>query len=270
MRKIVGVLLLFSLLIFSLSACAVKHQEVDKVELIVFAAASMTETMTQIGENYMNEHPEIEIVFNFDSSGTLKTQIQEGAECDVFLSAGQKQMNVLDKDKNDKGNDFVAENTRFNLLENKIALVVPKDNPKNINSFNQLAKDIVEQDILLSMGNEDVPVGDYALQVLSYYKLDDKELAKAGKITYGSNTKEVTTQVSESVVDAGIIYTTDAFSAKLEIVDTATSDMCSQAVYPAALMKNAKQPKEGLEFLEYLKTKESSEVFESVGFTVIK
>ena len=91
------------------------------VELIVFAAASMTETLTKLGDQYMAEHPEVTVVFNFDSSGTLKTQIQEGADCDIFISAGQKQMNQLDitanPEVNTEGLDFALEGTRFNILE---------------------------------------------------------------------------------------------------------------------------------------------------------
>ena len=115
----------------------------EPVELIVFAAASMTETLTEIGSKFMEQNPNVTIQFNFDSSGTLKTQIQNGAECDVFISAGQKQMNQLDKDAsaevNTEGLDFVLEGTRFNILENKVTLVVPDGNPKGIESFDDMA-----------------------------------------------------------------------------------------------------------------------------------
>ena len=101
-------------------------------EIIVFAAASMTETLNQIKEIYEKDH-NVTITYNFDSSGTLKTQIQEGADCDLFISAGQKQMNQLDitadKEINTDGLDFVADGTRINLLENKVVLVVPEGNP---------------------------------------------------------------------------------------------------------------------------------------------
>ena len=108
----------------SLGACAAK--ETEKVELTVFAAASLQETLTEIGNNYMAEHENVTLTFNFDSSGTLKTQIQEGAACDVFISAGQKQMDQLDAAAdpavNTEGLDFVAQGTRLNLLKNKVTL----------------------------------------------------------------------------------------------------------------------------------------------------
>ncbi len=122
---------------------ATEAAETEKVELVVFAAASMTETLTQIQELYQTSHPNVTLVYNFDSSGTLKTQIQEGAVCDVFISAGQKQMNQLDitasTDINTEGLDFVLEGSRLNLLENKVVLVVPDGNPGKINSFDDLA-----------------------------------------------------------------------------------------------------------------------------------
>ncbi len=245
----------------------------EPVELIVFGAASMTETLTTLGEQYMNDHPEVTIVFNFDSSGTLKTQIQEGAECDIFISAGQKQMNQLDISAdpavNTEGLDFILEGTRFNILENKVALAVPEGNPKGIESYENFVKGLKEGTLLLAMGNADVPVGQYTQKILTYYELVEEDLAAAGSITYGSNVKEVTTQVSEAVVDCGIIYQTDAFSAGLTVVDTATAEMCGQVIYPAAILNSAQNPEAAQAFLDYLTGDDADTVFEAVGFTPI-
>lgn len=245
----------------------------EPVEIIVFAAASMTETMTILGEQYMADHPEVTIVFNFDSSGTLKTQIQEGADCDIFISAGQKQMNQLDitadASVNTDGLDFVMEGTRFNILENKVALAVPEGNPANINSYDDLIAGLKEGSIMLAMGNSDVPVGQYTRKILAYYELVEADLAAAGSITYGSNVKEVTTQVSEICVDCGIIYQTDAFSAGLTVVDTATAEMCGQVIYPAAILNVSKHVDAAQAFLDYIISDTGDEVFASVGFTPI-
>ena len=153
----------------------------EEVTLIVFAAASMTETLEEIAEMYKEVAPNVTLQFNFDSSGTLKTQIEEGAECDVFISAAQKQMNQLDaaKDKeggNEDGLDFVLSDTRIDLLENKVALAVPEGNPAGIKSFDELAKSLEEGTVLLAIGNEDVPVGQYTQKIFDYYGLNEDDL----------------------------------------------------------------------------------------------
>lgn len=247
--------------------------EAEPVELIVFAAASMTETMNQIAELYKTKAPNVTLTYNFDSSGTLKTQIQEGAECDLFISAGQKQMNQLDITADPEVNtgklDFVLEGTRINLLENRVTLCVPEGNPKDIKSFDDLADKLKEGSVLMAMGNSDVPVGQYTQKILAFYGLDEEKLAKDGVITYGTNVKEVTTQVTEASVDCGVVYCTDAFSAGLTPVDYATKEMCGQVIYPAAVLNISKNQEAAKEFLAYLQTDEAMKVFEAVGFAPV-
>lgn len=271
-------LVLAMAMVFALAACSSNDEQKDaddnkaREEVVVFAAASMTETLNQIKETYEKDH-NVTLTFNFDSSGTLKTQIQEGADCDLFISAGQKQMNQLDitadKEVNTDGLDFVASDSRVNLLENKVVLVVSEGNPKGIQGFDDLAAKLADGSVLMAMGNSDVPVGQYTQKILSYYKLDETALANAGTITYGTNVKEVTTQVSEGSVDCGIVYCTDAFSAGLTVVDSATKDMCGQVIYPAAVMKNAKHADAAKAFLEYLQSDAAMKVFENVGFSSV-
>ena len=297
MKKLLAVLLALTL-VLGMAACASAPAKTDKsadqpqtdaqpaqtpasdektaadekpVVLVVFAAASMTETLTEIGGLFMEQNPNVTIQFNFDSSGTLKTQIQSGADCDVFISAGQKQMNQLDKDAsadvNTEGLDFVLAGSRFNILENKVTLVVPEGNPKNILSFDDLAAGLKDGSVLLAMGNSDVPVGQYTQKILKYYELDEDALAAAGCLTYGTNVKEVTTQVSEAVVDCGVIYCTDAFSAGLTIVDYATAEMCGQVIYPAAVLNISQNAETAQAFLNFCRTPEATAIFEAVGFS---
>lgn len=276
--KSVFVFVLTLVVMLSLCACGQSTSPTETatpepVELIVFAAASMTETLTELGDAYMAEHDDVKIVFNFDSSGTLKTQIQEGADVDIFISAGQKQMNQLDitasAEVNTDGLDFVLADTRFDILENKVALAVPADNSAGINSYDDMIAGLKNGSIMLAMGNSDVPVGQYTQKILNFYEMNEDDLAAAGSISYGSNVKEVTTQVSEAVVDCGIIYQTDAFSAGLTIVDTATKEMCGQVIYPAAVMNVSRNPEAAEAFLEYLTSDAADAVFEEVGFTPV-
>ena len=247
--------------------------EAEPLELIVFAAASMTETLNQIAEMYKAVAPNVTLIYNFDSSGTLKTQIQEGAECDLFISAGQKQMNQLDITADPEVNtdklDFVLEGTRINLLENRVTLCVPEGNPKDIRSFDDLSDKLKAGSVLMAMGNSDVPVGQYTQKILAFYGLDEEKLAKDGVITYGTNVKEVTTQVTEASVDCGVIYCTDAFSAGLTPVDYATKEMCGQVIYPAAVLNISKNHEAAKEFLAYLQTEDAMKVFEAVGFAPV-
>ena len=260
MKKTLAILLSL-LMVLSLAACGGQKAK-EKTEVVVFAAASMTETLREIESKYEAAHGDVDLVFTFDSSGTLKTQIEEGAPCDLFISAAPKQMNGLEE------LDMVNKDTRLDLLENKVALCVAEGNPANIHSYDELADALRAGAVLLAMGDGDVPVGQYTQKIFAYYGID--EAAVATHLTYGSNVKAVTTAVVEATADCGIIYATDAFSAGLTPVDTATAEMCGQVIYPAAVLSGAAHPDEAQAFLTYLTGAEASAIFESVGFTPLQ
>lgn len=277
-KSIVRFVCLFLVSALGLSACAATGESTqapapeiggEKVELVVFAAASMTETMTEIAELYKAVAPDVTILYNFDSSGTLKTQIQEGADVDIFISAGQKQMNQLDITAdpavNEENLDFVIEDTRFNLVKNTVVLIVPEASTADISTFEDVATDKVS---LLAIGNSDVPVGQYAEEILTFLGLWD-QLNADQKISFGSNVKEVLSQVEANSVDAGIVYSTDAATATgVKVVAVAPEESAKPPVYPAAVMKPTNNEAAARAFLEFLKTDECKAIFEKVGFII--
>jgi len=263
----------------SASSASSASAQAQPVEITVFAAASMTETLNEVIGMYKTVAPNVTVTPTYDSSGTLLTQIEEGADCNLFISAAQKQMNALDgtlkddAEKNPDGNDMLAADSRVNILENKVVLVVPDGNPKNIQSFDDAKNALQAGGCMMAMGNSDVPVGQYTSKILTYLGLDETALANSGVITYGSNVKEVTTQVSEGTVDFGVVYATDAYSAGLTVVDSATSEMCGQVLYPAAVLNTTTDTAKldaAQAFLDYIRTDACSAVFEKVGFTIVK
>lgn len=288
MKKYVSLLMALCLFL-SLTACGSQKQDTapaeadanagpqesvepaEPVEITVFAAASMQESLNAVIEQYKAVAPEVTVVTTYDSSGTLLTQIKEGASCDLFISAAPKQMNALDgsmkddAEKNPDGLDYIVEGSRLNLLENKVTLAVPEGNPAGIENFDQLTDLLKNGEVSLAIGNSDVPVGQYTQKIFTYYEIDETVIAS--KLTYGSNVKEVTTQVSEGAVDCGIIYGTDAFSAGLAVVDSATAEMCGQVIYPAAVLNCGAEPEAAQVFLDYLCTSEALACFEAVGFS---
>ena len=239
MKKFIS-LLLALVMALSLVACGSKDNDKkddQAVELTVFAAASLTESLTAIGDKYMADNKNVKISFNFDSSGKLLTQIE----------------------------DLLVAGSRIDLLENKVALAVAEGNPKGIDSFDKLADLLKNGDVKLAIGNSDVPVGQYTQKIFKFYDIDEAAIAE--KLTYGSNVKEVTTAVSEGTVDCGIIYASDAYSAKLTVAAEATADMCGQVIYPAAVLNTSQQQDAAAAFLKYLQGAEASAEFEKVLFT---
>lgn len=239
-------------------------------ELTVFAAASMTESMNEIAELYKKTNPDVKVIYNFDSSGTLKTQIEQGAECDIFISAGQKQMNQIDisagPELNKKGLDFVMQGTRFNIVSNRVVLIVPKGrNTKGISGFKDVMTDKVS---LIALGNSDVPVGQYSEEIYRSLGLWD-EMNAANKITFASNVKEVLAQVAAGAVDCGAVYSTDAATSdEVETVAAAPSNLHRPITYPAAIMKGTGQKAAAEDFIEYLKGPEAAKIFKKIGFAI--
>lgn len=257
------------------SSSADNNDSKEPVTLYVSAAASMTESLDEVIKNYTKEHSNITIVPTYDSSGTLKTQIQSGSDCDLFISAAQKQMNAIDGESSDcEGENFVLAGTRVNLLENKCVLVVNDKDDKGIKDWASFEKAIKEAkssaDMIFCMGNSDVPVGQYTSKILKNLGLVEADMVSKGIITYGSNVKEVTTQVQQGSATCGIIYATDAYSANMKPVATADTKLTDgPCIYPAAVMSNSKNADAAKAFLEYLQGEDAMTEFTKVGFSKI-
>ncbi|SHI57719.1 molybdate ABC transporter substrate-binding protein [Parasporobacterium paucivorans] len=227
----------------------------------VFIAASLKNAMTQLQTMYNEEHPEITIVYNPDSSGKLQTQIQEGAECDIFFSAAAKQMNELN------AGGFIKTDSIVNLLENKIVLIKGKGTETTVTGFEN-----VTNAASIALGGEGVPVGDYARTVFANLGMTDK--VNAMEINLGSDVTAVLTAVSEGSNEVGVVYATDAQSMpdSVEVIAEAPAGSMDPAVYPAALVENAladeTQADAAAAFLAFLQTDAAKAVFEQYGFSI--
>lgn len=259
MKKKLPAAVLSLLLVLLPAGCGGSRAE--DAELTVFAAASLTEALSELAERYQSAVPGAAITFCFDSSGTLQKQIQEGAVCDLFLAAAPEPMDALQAD------GLLDEATRVDLLENKIVLAVPAGNPAGISGFDGLMDRLRAGDVLLSIGGGDVPAGRYARKIFDCYGVVEADVADC--LTYGSNVKEVASQTAEAAVDCGIIYATDASAAGLEVVDSATAEQCGQVLYPAAVLKSALHPAEAADFLAYLRSEEAEQIFVASGFSLL-
>lgn len=257
MKKILSMIILWCVL-----TCFVGCDDINtkqNQQLVVFAASSLTDVLTETKEIYNMHNKDVEIIFNFDSSGTLKKQIEEGAKCDVFISANKTTIDSL---------DCVEIIDKFDFLENKVVLVVA-DNNISITSFEDMVRYLNNKNLFMAIGNEDVPVGEYTNKIFDYYNLDKDVLNTNGLLTYCSNAKEVVASVSEGLVDCAIVYKTDADNNGLKIVDTATEDMCGKVVYSAAILENSDNYIAANEFRAFLGTNEVKDVFRDFGFTVL-
>ena len=266
MRKKVSLILAMGCLVFSLAGCSSNKVEDDKgndeivqTTITVAAAASLQNCMDdELIPLFEEKYKDIKIQTTYDSSGKLQTQIEEGAEVDVFISAAMKQMNAL----NEGG--LILEDSITELLENKIVLIVPKDSDKGISSFEEITK--AEK---IALGDpESVPAGQYAKEAFENLNMWD-EVSK--KVSLGTNVTEVLTWVAEGSADAGVVYSTDAASNdKVEVIAEAPKDSVSKVIYPVGVIKNSEKVTQAKAFTEFLKSEEAMKIFESYGFVESK
>ncbi|NBJ14260.1 MAG: molybdate ABC transporter substrate-binding protein [Dehalobacter sp. 4CP] len=268
MKKMSGILIMLLVACLVLVGCSSSGSSangieqkgtvpVEKKEILVSAAASLKDAMTEIETQYEAKNAGINLAINYGSSGSLQQQIEQGAPTDLFISAGKKQMDALEK-----GN-LLAEGTRIDLLGNDLVLIAGKDN-KDITSFQDLAK--ADK---ISIGTPDsVPAGKYAQEALTSMKLWGTLQAK---LVLAKDVTQVLTYVESGNVDAGIVYQSDAQgSDKVKVVTVAPADSHSAIVYPAAVIASTKNLTEVKDFLSYLSSDDAQQIFVKYGFKIIK
>lgn len=248
--------------------------EEEETEIQVFIAASLNTVMTELADMYNEDHPNVKITFNPDSSGTLLTQIQEGYECDIFFSAAQKQMDDLEAD------GLMVEGTRANVVNNQVVVVTLKDSGTQVTGLEDIGK---AESIALAGGS--VPVGRYTRQALINLGMlpetDDpasittQEISDAlggVEISERDNVSKVLTAVVEGSCEAGTTYYSDTygFEDQLDILQTVSYDLTGNVIYPIARVVNEEaddaQNQAADDFLAFILSDEAKEVFESYYF----
>lgn len=234
------------------------EEDTEKTEILVAAAASLKNAYEEeLIPMFEEENPGITVTGTYDSSGKLQTQIEEGLEADVFMSAATKQMKALQE----KG--MIAEDTVTELLENKIVLIVPSGSAGEWKAF----EDIEKAESIALGDPASVPAGQYAQEALTSLGIWD---GIQDKVSFGTNVTEVLNQVAASSADAGIVYATDAASMAEQvdvIAEAPEGSLAKKVIYPVAVVKGSAHPEEAEVFVEFLKTEEAMKVFENYGFS---
>lgn len=266
MKKKILTIMLAGAMAAGMSAGSVQAAAAEDAsgDLYVFIAASLSNAMEDIQKDFNKEYPDVNILFNADSSGTLQTQIEEGSRCDIFFSAATKQMDALvDEELADK--DSVVD-----LLENKVVLIKPRDGETKVSGFENITD--AEN---IALAGEDVPVGQYSREIFKNLGIED-DINKM-EINEGKNVTEVLASVSEGSNEIGVVYATDAASVadKVDIIAEAPAGFLETPVlYPVGLTIDSEasdsEAAAAKAFLEYLQTDGAMKVFEEYGFAQYK
>lgn len=227
------------------------------VAITVSAAASLTEAFTEMEKEFENDNPDIDVVFNFAASGALRTQIEGGAPVDVFASADQDQMDIL------QSRGFIYNDTRGDFVENSMVMIVPKGNEPGLTSMEDLTKPEVKN---IAIGNpETVPAGKYAKESLINAGLWD---SVSGKTLLGENVKQVLVYVERGEADAGFVFRTDASSAQPDTIEVVTTAPVEAPItYPIAVVSSTQHREEAQQFIDFVTGETGSSIMEKYGFT---
>ena len=263
MKRILNVFLLLALVI---TGCATDQttpipvSTTEETTLTVFAAASLTDAFTEIGENFQTANPGVTVTFNFAGSQALRTQIEEGAPADVFASASGKEMDAAIEGK------FIAEDSKQVFLTNKLVVILPADNPAGLETLEDLANSGVK----IVLAAEEVPVGNYARQALDLmngsFGADFKDKVLANVVSNEDNVKQVVSKVQLGEADAGIVYTSDAVAApELKSIEI-PAELNVIAKYPIAPLVKSENADLAQAFMDYVLSDEGQAILAKWGF----
>ncbi len=264
MKKTVSLLLIMIFLTSMTCGCSLNNIGSDKIdnEIIVFAASSLLEPFNDIQTKFNEKYPDVSVIYNFDSSGTLKKQIEAGAECNIFVSANKKCIDEL------TGSEIFSQK---DLIQNEVVLVKSDIYDGKVLSFDEAINGMLNQEITLAVGNSNVPVGDYTMSIFENYGVRFQDLIDCQNVTFCSSAKEVVAQVNEGSVDLAVVYLTDARINELEIIDTADIEVCGEVLYPCALLgDDIKESANAELFYNFLSSDISNKIFEKYGFSLVK
>jgi molybdate transport system substrate-binding protein len=258
-KKHVLLTLIAALFLASFAGCAEEPKE-----LTVFTAASLTGAFGEIGQIYENETG-LSVAFNFDGSQALRTQIENGAYADVFASANKKQMNAV------KNGRLMNNSSVVIFTKNKLSLIIPKDNPAQISNLS----DLVRPGVKIVMGTKDVPVGDYALQIISNlgndsaYGPDYKTKVLANVISQETNVNYVVTKVALGEADVGFAYVSDVTENLASRIDMISipDEYNVIAEYPIGSIKDSKYPGQSQNFIDLVTSEKGKAIMEEYGFS---
>ena len=242
-----------------LTGCSSSTKKEDKtIELNISAAASLKEAMADLEAAYTSKNPEVSFVINYGSSGSLQQQIEQGAPCDLFISAGEKQMTALEEE------GLLLDGTNKDLVKNSLVLVTSNDS--EISSIDSLNSDAVSK---IALGEpSSVPAGKYADETLTSLAIKD---SLNNKLVFAKDVKEVLAWSASGNADAGFVYLSDALSSDgVKIVETISEEYHSPITYPVAIIKDSDDIDAAKAFEDFLFTDEAQEIFEKYGYKSVE
>lgn len=241
-------------MLFLMTAC--QNTDTDLSEITVAAATSLTDVTIELKQLFEKQNSNLKLCFTYGSSGTLQTQIEQGAPIDIFISASQKQMDSLKK------KELLIEDSVYNIVENEIVLILPKESDKKIDKFEKLTDENINS---IAVGDiSSVPIGQYSYDIFDKMGIWNRV---SPKLVYGTDVRQVLTWVETSQVDCGIVYTTDAFvSDRVKIAAYADKEFTTPVIYPVSIIKDSKKIEYAKEFIQFLKTNSALKIFEKYGF----